>query len=314
MPQPELYYELRHVPIFGPPTPVASDIARHLQSRQYLGMTVVVCNNPQSMLSATRKQWLRLARNLQKQRASTLNAEEILRFTHTIMHMQHLQFMAQAPTAKTEAHIFFTTPDELALLPPGCLSLYITTAPRSKQLHDWIGALASQALVVDYEGSLDLPRLGLEPKTNIEAKMRHDWDELIAFIAKYDVTIDDLVEGTAIQYRTLDQALDKLLLAGNSFLRRAAEFQHILSLAQPLKYEPVAQLKQFEALMRLAHRVQILTPGAFSNFLSETFGEQHADSFFLRDAAPEEDELFMPESDHTYYYPMDDVPFRTEVI
>src|SRR6185503_8306670 len=108
-----LYYEVRAMRIFGPPTPIASDIARHLQSRQFLGMTVVVCTNPLSMLSALRKQWLRLARNLQKQRASTLNAEEILRFTHTIMHMQHLQFVAAAPTAEGDAHIFFVTPDEL---------------------------------------------------------------------------------------------------------------------------------------------------------------------------------------------------------
>src|SRR5690242_18764298 len=102
-----MYFEVRSMPLFGPPTPVASDIARHLQSRQYLGITVVVCQNPLSMLSTMRKQWLRLARNLQKQRASTLNAEEILRFTHTIMHMQHLQFVTQPPTEQAEAHIFF---------------------------------------------------------------------------------------------------------------------------------------------------------------------------------------------------------------
>ncbi len=314
MSKPDLYYEVRTIPILGPPTPVASDIARHLQSRQYLGMTVVVCRNPLSMLSATRKQWLRLARNLQKQRASTLNAEEILRFTHTIMHMQHLQFAAQAPTAKTEAHIFFTTPDELTFLPPGCLSLYITAAPRATQLKEWVNALAQHALAIDYEGTLNLPNLGLQPKTVIEARMRRDWEQLIMFMANHGVNIDDLVQGTTIRHDIMDHALDVLLATGNEFLRRAAEFQHILSLSQPLKHEPITQLRQFEAIMRLAHRVQALTPGAFSTFLATTFGDYHAESFFLRDAAPEDDALFAAEQEHTYYYPMDNVSLRVEFI
>lgn len=314
MPQPDLYYEVRTMPIFGPPTPAASDIARHLQSRQYLGMTVVVCRNPLSMLSATRKQWLRLARNLQKQRASTLNAEEILRFTHTIMHMQHLQFVAQAPTAKTEAHIFFTTPDELTFLPPGCLSLYITAPPRAAQLQEWVDALAQHALAVDYEGSLGLPELGLRPKASIESRMRHDWKKLVAFLAKHNIIVDELVTGLTIQHVAMDQALDKLLVTGNDFLRRAAEFQHILSLSQPLKHEPLTHLKQFEAVMRLAHRVQALTPGAFGSFLTNTFGDHHAESFFLRDAAPEEDDLFTAEPERTYHYPMEGVQLRVEYV
>ncbi len=314
MPRSDLYYEFRTMPVFGPPTPAASDIARHLQSRQYLGMTVVVCRNPLSMLSATRKQWLRLARNLQKQRASTLNAEEILRFTHTIMHMQHLQFVAQAPTAKTEAHIFFTTPDELTFLPPGCLTLYITAAPRATQLKEWVNALAQHALTVDYEGTLDLPHLGLKPKATIEAHMRRDWEALIAFTANHGVNINDLVRGATIQHDAMDQALDVLLVTGNEFLRRAAEFQHILSLSQPLRHEPITQLKQFEAVMRLAHRVQALTPGSFSTFLANTFSDYHAESFFLRDAAPEDDELFALEPERTYYYPMDNVSLRVEFV
>lgn len=314
MSQPDRYYEIRTIPTFGAPTPVASDIARHLQSRQYLGMTVVVCHNPMSMLSATRKQWLRLARNLQKQRASTLNAEEILRFTHTIMHMQHLQFAAQAPTAKTEAHIFFTTPDELAYLPPGCLSLYVIAPPRATKLKEWAEALAQHALVIDYAGSLDLSALGLQPKAVIEARMRRDWNELTAFMSHHDIDATKLVNGSTIKHAAMDRALDFLLVAGNDFLRLAAEFQHILSLSQPLKHEPISQLKQFEAVMRLAHRVQSLTPGMFSTFLANTFGDLHAESFFLRDAAPEEDKLFAQEPEQLYFYPMDTVNLRIEFV
>ncbi len=303
-----LYYEVRAMRMFGTPTPVASDIARHLQSRQYLGFTIVVCNNPLSMLSALRKQWLRLSRNLQKQRASTLNAEEILRFTHTIMHMQHLQFAIQPPAAETDAHIFFVTPEDLQELPPGCLSLYVTAPPKASQLRLWIEGLAKDALVVDYEGSLGLEHLGLEPKSHIEARMRRDWAEMREFMRQNGADITKIVDGVVMQPKAMDDALDCLLGTGNEFLRRAAEFQHMLSLSQPLKHEPATQTKQFEAVMRLAHRVQSLTPGSFSHYLVGTFNERNAGSYFLRDAAPEEDDLFGDDDDSeavTFYDALD---------
>lgn len=310
-----IYYEVRSMPLFGPPSPVASDMARHLQSRQYLGITVVVCQNPVSMLSAMRKQWLRLARNLQKQRASTLNAEEILRFTHTIMHMQHLQFIAQVPTEQAEAHIFFVTPDELGPLPPGCQTLYITTPPHASKLKTWIDSLGADALTVDYKGSLNLEKYGLEPKSNLEERMLARWTSLQEFMRTQGVPVDQLVVGGVIQSVRLDDALDSLLSAGNEFLRRAAEFQHILSLAQPLKNSSVAEAKQFETVMRLAHRVQSLTPGSFGNYLIKTFGDHHAESFFLRDAAPEEDQLLQPSTkEEVTYEDMQDVPLVVEFI
>jgi hypothetical protein len=315
MSQPKnLYYEVRTMRMFGPPTPIASDIARHLQSRQFLGMTVVVCANPASLLSALRKQWLRLARNLQKQRASTLNAEEILRFTHTIMHMQHLQFVAQAPVSEADGHIFFTTPDALGTLPPGCLSLYITTPPRSSQLTTWIDSLSANALVVDYGGLLDLSQRGLQPKKNMEARMLADWKSLGKFMQDAGVNTDVLEGHVGLHSLAMDSALDALLSSGSEFLHRAAAFQHILSLSQPVKTVPATQQKQFETVMRLAHRVQSLTPGSFSNYLVKNFGEQRAESFFLRDAAPEDDELLEEPQEHTIYYSMQGVSLRTEFI
>jgi len=313
---PHLYYEVRAMRTFGPPTPIASDIARHLQSRQFLGVTVVVCHNPLSMLSSLRKQWLRLARNLQKQRASTLNAEEILRFTHTIMHMQHLQFVAHVPAIETEGHIYFVTPEELESLPPGCLSLYITAPPRASQLCEWLDALAADALVIDYEGNLGLSVLNLEPKKNMEERMLADWRDMQKFMADNGVDVPALQSNFGLHTLAMDDALDALLSCGNEFLRRAAAFQHIVSLSQPLKNVPATMLKQFETTMRLAHRVQSLTPGNFGGFLVKQFGDHRAESFFLRDAAPEEDELIPdPEPRETIsFYSMQGVHFTTEYI
>lgn len=309
------YFETRSMPLFGPPTPVASDMARHLQSRQYLGITVVVCQNPLSMLSAMRKQWLRLARTLQKQRASTLNAEEIMRYTHTIMHMQHLQFVVQPPSEQAEPHIFFVTPEELTTLPPGCQTLYLTTLPHASSLASWTESLGNDGLIVDYQGNLKLASLGLQPKSALEERMFAEWHDLQTFMAQHGVTMNRLVVGSVIQANHMDTALDSLLSAGNEFLRRAAQFQHILSLAQPLKHNHSQQTKQFEVVMRLAHRVQSLTPGSFDNYLVKTFGDHHAESFFLRDAAPEEDEQTeRPSKEEIFYESMEGVPLTIEFI
>ena len=63
------YFELR---LTGASTTIAADVARHLQTRQYLGTAIVICENPIIFMSVVRKQWLKLVRALQKQRASTL--------------------------------------------------------------------------------------------------------------------------------------------------------------------------------------------------------------------------------------------------
>ncbi len=283
-----LYFEIRTKRMFGPSTPIASDIARHLQSRQYLGLTIVVCENPFSMLSATRKQWLKITRTIQKQRASTLNAEEILRLTQTIMHMQHLHFIADAPMPRAGAHIFFVTPQELIFVPNGCVSLYITTPLSNReQLATWTHSMDNEGLVIDYSGELQLNKLGLEPKNIIEENARQSWEDLKKFMLTRGVNASELINGTNVNPVAVDRALESLLNSGNEFLRQAANFQHTLSLAQPLLYANAEQGKQIEAVMRLAHRVHTLTPGTFSDYLTSTFGSTGG-SFFLRDASVEE--------------------------
>jgi hypothetical protein len=121
----QLYYESRKLPN-NPSVSIGADIAKHMQTRQYLGSTVIVCENPHSMQSATRKLWLKGARYLQKLRASTLNAEEILRLTHAIMHMQNMLFVAKSPLDCPDASVFFITPAQMNALPYSCYTVYLT--------------------------------------------------------------------------------------------------------------------------------------------------------------------------------------------
>src|SRR5882762_3070435 len=70
------YFELRKQSARGTESIIA-DMMRHLHTRQHLGKALVICDHPLVVLSAARKQWLKLSRIIQKQRASTLNADKI---------------------------------------------------------------------------------------------------------------------------------------------------------------------------------------------------------------------------------------------
>src|SRR5262245_25649635 len=118
------YYELRAL-TRQPNSTLAAEVARHLAARQDLGSAVIVSSAPLTLLSVVRKTWLHLARQLQKQRAATLNPEEILRLTHTIMHMQRMQFVAKTPQQITDAQVYFIMPGQLGELPSDCFTLYL---------------------------------------------------------------------------------------------------------------------------------------------------------------------------------------------
>jgi len=72
--------------------PGTKDIARHLFTRMSCGKVVIVADNPLALLGALRRQWLKLARKVQKERASTLNAQRIFELNEMVMKMQGVAF------------------------------------------------------------------------------------------------------------------------------------------------------------------------------------------------------------------------------
>jgi hypothetical protein len=280
------YFESRSLPNH-PPSTLGADIARHLQFRQYLGTSFVICDNPNAQLSATRKQWFKASRILQKQRASTLNTEEILRLTHAIMHMQNMRFTAHSPIDEPEADVFFVTPEHLDHFPVNCFSVYITTQIEQQQLEKLCTKIAKDGLIVNYDPELPVAELKLPSKSALEESMLAQWKRLSTFLQDHNIYPAHLVAGDTLQFAAMDEALDILLGASGDFLPAAADFQRRINLAQPLTGITSTQYKMFEAVTRLAHRVQALTPGNFTGYLSTTFGDHGADMFFLRDVASE---------------------------
>lgn len=260
---------------------VAADVMRHLHARQHLGKATIVCEHPSIMLSAARKQWLKLTRNAQKMRASTLNADKILKYTHTITRMQHMRFTMKTPQDYPEGDVFFNTPDVLQKIPPYCQSMYIVPRISETTTAIILGQMGHDSLVIDYDHAQPWKKLGLLPKNNLEERVSDDWKRIRTFLQTYNIKPRSLYKGSVQNIDAMDDALDTLLDVGRKFLQVAGDFQHSLEVARPLRTTKDMR-EQYDAVILLAHRVQALSPGNFTSRFLEIYNED--DTFYLYDS------------------------------
>lgn len=118
--------------------PGAKDLARHLYTRMSCGKVVIIANNPNALLAPLRKQWLKLARKVQKERASTLNATRIYELNEMAKRMRTLRFSTKWPPDGYEpADVYIAALDELLRWAPeaDCRTLYVTCDITSERLH-----------------------------------------------------------------------------------------------------------------------------------------------------------------------------------
>jgi hypothetical protein len=270
------YYELRKQSAKGTDSLIA-DMMRHLHTREYLGKALIICDQPTITLSAARKQWLKLSRVIQKQRASTLNADKILKYTHAIAHMQHLHFSVKDPLEDPDSAVYFLGPAHIHVLPPQCFTVYITTHIEPEIVDNLLTQLPDSALIVDYNHSA-WNRQNVLPKEALEHKVTEEWQHISAFLTLNDINIDDLSTGSIQDIEAMDDALDTLLGISHPFLQVANNFQRALETARPLRLSKDTR-QRYDAFSLLAHRVQALSLENFTQRFLETYNED--DTFFL---------------------------------
>lgn len=276
------YFELRKQAARGTDSIVA-DMMRHLHTRQHLGKTVIVCENATVFLGPTRKQWLKLGRTIQKQRSQTLNADKILKYTHTITRMQHMRFTHRSPLDDPEAEVYFLQPDQCTVMPVHCYTVYVTTPLLPDQAQAIITQMPTETLFVDYDHSFPWDMLGMQPKTVLESQVASEWRQVQQFLSANAIDVSVLVEPDATHnMEAMDDALDTLLNVSHRFMRIANEFQRALELARPLRIGRETR-RHYDSMIILAHRVQALSPGAFTQHFLESYNED--DTFFLYDEA-----------------------------
>lgn len=273
------YFELRKQSAKGTDS-VAADIMRHLHTRQHIGKVMIICDHPNVLLPAARKQWLKLTRTIQKQRASTLNADKILKYTHTITHMQHMRFTAKNALQNPEADVYFTDKKSCASVPMHCYSIYVTTAIDDQAAQDMIAQLPTEALVIDYHQYRRWAKLGLQSKVVLEEQVASEWRQMQQLLKANNINVSTLIQDGFHDIEAMDDALDTLLGMSHRFLRVANEFQRALELARPLRIGRATR-QEYDSLVLLAYRVQALSPGAFTQHFLESYNED--DTFFLYD-------------------------------
>ncbi len=124
-----LIVEHRH-----PNVALSVDLAYHMSHRHFNGKIAIVASHPQALMSSVRKQWLRLIRLAEREKASTLDHQRKDSLGETIHNMQATSFTAKDPADEPLAYISFATVEQFIASPPQCATLYITeTIPKLSQ-------------------------------------------------------------------------------------------------------------------------------------------------------------------------------------
>ena len=126
------------------------DLAHHLYAHGTQGKVVIVCEKPTDLLSTMKKQWLKLMRQAQRERASTLNAIRIYELTRQISWMQQLTFSAKFADDLVGIGVALATTEDLLRVPPVCSALYITYPIEKEKLYMLTAWMPKRAAVVLY--------------------------------------------------------------------------------------------------------------------------------------------------------------------
>ena len=125
-------------------------LTRHIYSRMYCGKIVIIAENPSALLPPLRKQWLKLARKVQVERAKTLDGGRIKELTLIVATMQTMRFKAGWGDDPTGADVYVASIDQLMQWPPDCSTLYVTSIISKEQLHMVTSWMTRGSLVVIY--------------------------------------------------------------------------------------------------------------------------------------------------------------------
>lgn len=128
--------------------PGTKDIAGHLYTRMYNGKVVIVAANPRALKSALRKQWLKLTRKVQVERAKTLDASRINELSSIAAYMYNLEFTLDYPPDDYIGDVYIATLEDILRWPPQCRTMYVTCDLSTEQLHLITAWMPQGALVV----------------------------------------------------------------------------------------------------------------------------------------------------------------------
>jgi len=119
--------------------------------RAQCGKIAIVTNKPKELLSATRRQWMRIYRQGMREQASTLNTPRILELIQILSRMQAITFSARSLDDLLVADVTFASADDFVRIPPVCPTVYVTYGFEREKLYMLTSWMPKNGLVVVYE-------------------------------------------------------------------------------------------------------------------------------------------------------------------
>jgi hypothetical protein len=126
------------------------DLAHHMYARGTQGKVAIVTDKPAELLSATRKQWYKIMRQVQRERSSTLDVIRIGELSRQAAWMQNLTFSAKVADDVLEADVTFALADDFLRISPLCSTLYATYPFAREKLHMLASWMPKNGVVVEY--------------------------------------------------------------------------------------------------------------------------------------------------------------------
>lgn len=117
----------------------------------YYGKVVIIADNPKVFLGTLRKEWLKLARKMQRERARTLDAAKIARLSGDADYMLRLRFTTHYPPDEYPGDVFIVSSKEALSWPPDCRTMYIISRIERRQQYLLTSWMSRGSLVVLYE-------------------------------------------------------------------------------------------------------------------------------------------------------------------
>lgn len=130
---------------------LSKDLACHIAEQCLKGKVAVITEHPITLMSVTRKQWLKLIRGIERARSSTLDHGQLERLSNDILYLKSVTFSARSPLKDPAANVCFATADQYLLAPPICQTLYVIESIEKHKRYMLTSWMPPQSLVVIYD-------------------------------------------------------------------------------------------------------------------------------------------------------------------
>lgn len=127
------------------------DIAHHLYVRQFQGPVIIITAKPNGLLPAVRKQWQKVARQAQLERAKTTKTTRVTELIRDMAHMQKLGFTVRPKASLRDTDVLFVTAEAASQLDCRCHTIYITISLDTLQLRILESMVQEHGLFVMYQ-------------------------------------------------------------------------------------------------------------------------------------------------------------------